>query len=52
MTWASIFLICIGIAIGILGLGLLVGLLVTCFLAFKRRGSATPPGVQATTFAG
>lgn len=48
MTWASILLILTGIAIGILGLVLVVGLLVTGFLAFAHRGSATPVGLDST----
>ena len=49
MTWASIFLIFIGIAIGIVGLAVLVTVVVTGFLAFTRRGSAAATEVQATT---
>ncbi|MCP3858575.1 MAG: hypothetical protein GY825_01925 [Phycisphaeraceae bacterium] len=48
MTWASIFLIFIGIAIGVLGLALLVTVMVTGFLAFARRDSARPIEGDAT----
>lgn len=52
MTWAGIFLILFSIAIGILGLALLVTVVTTVFLALRRRGANLPGEDQATTSAG